>query len=30
MRWYTDEETDPCHLQEMQAEDVVHFLYPDM
>lgn len=30
MRWYTDEETDPYHLQEMWAEDVVHFLYPDM
>ena len=30
MRWYTDEETDPYHLQEMQAEDVVHFLYSDM
>ena len=29
MRWYTDEETDPYHLQEMQAEDVIHFLYPE-
>ena len=30
MRWYTDEMTDPDHLQEMQAEEVVHFLYPDL
>ncbi len=30
MRWNTDETTDPYHIQKMQAEDVILFLYPDL